>query len=110
MAYGNPGNPGGGDGGGGDYFNDAPPAEPKMEEGEKEGSHDTGILPKTLMAGKDFKPGEEIVLKVVAVHENDFEVSYASEGGEGKEGEYKEPEAAGAPAGGGMGGMEEMMS
>lgn len=88
MAYGNPGNPGPS----GDYFdggNMAGPAEEKPE-GKEEGSHETGILPKSLMAGKDFKVGEEIVLKITAIHENDFEVEYAydegSEKGEGEEG------------------------
>jgi hypothetical protein len=91
----------------GDYFDDAPAgAAPKMEEKEESTKGETGILPKSLMGGKEFKPGEEIVLKVVAVHENDFEVEYSHD--ESKEEQGSEPpmEPAGAPGGG----MEEMMS
>ena len=57
-------------------------AQPPKEGGEMADS-ETGILPKALMAGKDFKVGDEIVLKITRVGENDFEVAYAS--GEGKE-------------------------
>lgn len=86
MAYGNPGD----SGPSGDYFdggNMAGPAE--GEEGEKHAEpHETGILPKALMAGKDFKVGEEIVLKITAIHDNDFEVEYSyDEGSEKGEGE-----------------------
>lgn len=77
-----------------------------MAEHEEKGKGATGILPKTLMGGKDFKPGEEIVLKVVAVHENDFEVEYAHDEGEHEEGGEQPMEPADAPGGG----MDEMMS
>lgn len=58
---------------------------------EEESESATGILPKSLMAGKDFKVGEEIVLQITRIGENDFEVKYASDKGEGgKEGGYEE--------------------
>jgi hypothetical protein len=59
---------------------DGPVEPPKQEEGEHD-ENATGILPKSLMAGKDFKPGDEIVLEVTRVGESDFEVRYAQEKG-----------------------------
>ena len=104
MAYGS--NPGGGNPGGGeDYFSDGPKDAPQMEEKEEHAGGETGILPKTLMAGKDFKPGEEIVLKVVAVHENDFEVEYSH--GDEKEESSGEHESAAAPPSGDMASLME---
>lgn len=69
------------------------PAEEKSE-GSHEEPHDTGILPKSLMAGKDFKVGDEIMLKITAIHENDFEVEYAYEEGSEKGEEGMESTAA----------------
>lgn len=55
------------------------------ETSEKE---DTGeasaLLPKSVLGGKEFKPGEEVVLKIVHVYEDEVEVSYASEKPEGE--------------------------
>lgn len=106
--YGNPGGNPGNSGPSGDYFDGGNMAAPDdKSEGEHTEPHDTGILPKALMAGKDFKVGEEIVLKITAVHENDFEVEYAyGDEKEGKE-EGGEPPMETAAAGGGGG--EEMM-
>lgn len=88
MAYGsNPGNPGPS----GDYFDDGGGAEPKTEEKGERYSGETAILPKTVLGGKEFKVGEEVVLKIVAMHENDVEVEYAT--GEEK-GETPTEEAA----------------
>jgi hypothetical protein len=36
------------------------------------------------MAGKDFKVGEEIMLKITHIGEDSFEVEYAKEGGDDK--------------------------
>ena len=111
MAYesSNPGNPGpamADD----NYFDDGPKGEPQDK--QKEGMEQTGLLPKSLMAGKDFKVGEEITLKITAIHEKDFEVEYAhEEGGEKEEGGESSKEMAGMEGGGtggGGGGMEEM--
>ncbi len=104
MAYGNP------SGGGGEMFSDGPMGEaPKETEAPAEGQ--TAILPKSILAGKDFKPGEEIVLKITAIHDNDVEVEYASEGGKEEQMEPPPQEAAPAPAGAGPmgGGMASMM-
>lgn len=37
----------------------------------------TALLPKTVLGGKDFKPGEEVVLKITHVYEDEVEVEYA---------------------------------
>lgn len=97
-----------------DYYNDAPPAAqaqpdaaaPPQEQG---GSEQTALIPKALLAGKDFKPGDEIVLKINAMHGDSVEVSYAPEKGE--EGEAPQPEgeeAQAAPAQPPSGGDSEM--
>lgn len=57
--------------------------EDKAETDETEGSEPTALIPKSLLAGKEFKPGEEIVLKIVHIYEDEVEVEYAkSEEGE----------------------------
>ena len=66
---------------------------------------ETAIIPKSLLAGKDFKPGEEMVVKIVGIHGDKVEIAYAPEKG----GEGEEPEKAGMPEGMG-GGDQEMQS
>lgn len=82
-------------------YSDASPQDPAGEGQEKEAKESeepTALIPKSLLAGKDFKPGEEIVLQIVSMHENEVEVKYASEKGEEKgESEMAPP----APQGGG---------
>lgn len=103
MAYGNS-NPGPA-GPSSDMFSDGDGAAPEKKEGmEEEGGEATGILPKSLMAGKDFKVGEEIVLKITHIGEDSFEVEY-SKGKDEKSHDDKEP----AMAGGGDSGMSGMM-
>lgn len=53
--------------------------EPMQEDDKMEG--ETAMLPKAILAGKEFKPGDEVVLKIVAMHEDEVEVAYATEGG-----------------------------
>lgn len=38
---------------------------------------ETALLPSSILAGKEFKPGQEVVLKIVALHGDQVEVSYA---------------------------------
>lgn len=40
---------------------------------------ETALLPKTILAGKNFKPGDEVVLKVVHIYDDEVEVEYATE-------------------------------
>lgn len=48
-------------------------------EDRDEGAEQTALLPKSILAGKDFKPGDEVVLKVVHIYDDEVEVEYASE-------------------------------
>jgi len=58
----------------------------KPMDGEMEEEHETSaLLPKSILAGKDFKVGEEVVLKIVAMHDDEIEVEYAT--GEAKKDE-----------------------
>lgn len=95
-----------------DMFTDGPePAAPKTAETDEPGENHTAVLPKSILAGKDFKPGEEVVLKIVAIHDNDVEVEYAPE--KGSEETKAEPEEEVAPtppeSGGGDQEMASMM-
>lgn len=98
---------------GDEMYSDAEPAAeaPAEESSEsQEGGEPEALLPKSILAGKDFKPGEEIVLQIVSVEGDSVRVKYASE----PEGEHPEPHAEGE--GEGPGGppadaeMESMMA
>lgn len=60
----------------------APPMEGATEGGE------TALIPKSLLAGKEFKPGEEVVLKIVHIFDDEVEVQYAPEKPDSEEEEY----------------------
>lgn len=70
------------------YYDDATDsASPSSSEGDekdtksKEDKKDdmpTALIPKSLLAGKDFKPGEEIVFKIVHLYDDEVEIEYAS--------------------------------
>lgn len=87
------------------YYSDAEPSSPNPSgppdqdtapEKEEEGDSQTAEIPKGVLGGKDFKPGEEVVLQVVQVMEDSVLVKYASEKG-GEEKEEQAPEMAEAP-------------
>ena len=87
-----------------------PQQEPKEAKPDDEGEGgQTAEIPKAVLGGKDFKPGEEVMLEVVQVNEDSVLVKYASDkgsegeggGGEGEEG------AAPPPASGPMSSMME---
>lgn len=92
-----------------DFYSDASaptstPAEatePKAPAEGQEGETDSGtaVLPKAILGGKEWKPGEEIVLQIVQVNEDGAVVKYASEEG----GEKTEEPPAEAPSMGGGG-------
>jgi len=91
-----------------DLFNDGPSSTPK--DMQKDGDQEEGLLPKSLMAGKDFKPGQEIVLEITGVQEKTFSVRYASEKGDKAKDESSEmPEKETADMGGGGGSESESM-
>ena len=61
---------------------------------DKDGMEDkdegeTALIPKALLAGKDFKPGEEVVFKVVHLFEDEVEISYSN----GKEKPEEKPKS-----------------
>ncbi len=87
-------------GGGGAPVEEPQPEQPKPE-GEEKGSGQTFLLNKDI--DPSFKVGEEMVVKIVAVHEKEYEVEYAKEPAteEGAPKEGMAPEATeGAPGGG----------
>lgn len=61
---------------------------PLTEEGQPEGSGQTIEIPIEFVGGKEFKAGDELVLKVVSVEDGKMEVEYATGPDEG---EYSEP-------------------
>lgn len=72
---------------------DSPDKSSPDKSGDEGGASAT--LPKSLMAGKQFNVGDEIVLKIDAIYDDSFVVSYATEkgdeGGGDKGGEYAGP-------------------
>jgi hypothetical protein len=48
------------------------------DQGEDMGEQ-TALLPKSILAGKLFKVGDEVVLKITGMHENEIQVEYATE-------------------------------
>ena len=40
---------------------------------------ETTLIPKSILAGKDFQPGDEVVLKIVKLYDDQAEVEYAAE-------------------------------
>ncbi len=101
MAYGNnPGPPSSAAGGGGDdLYSDAPEAPAQTDDAaakEEASEGETALLPKSILMGKDFKVGEEVMLKIVAMHDDEIQVQYATE--KGKDEEAGEGESAQAPA------------
>jgi hypothetical protein len=57
----------------------------------------SALLPKSILAGKEFKPGEEIVLKIEHIFDDEVEVSYSY--GDEKEGKDEgESDGEGEPA------------
>lgn len=101
-AYGNP-----------DMYSDAPaaPEKPEMEASESDEespeNEPTAEIPKSLFGGKEFKPGEEIVLEIVQLTENGAVVKYASEKGGEEYGGGEEEAPAPAPKGGEMASLME---
>lgn len=57
---------------------DSPPM-PDAGKGGEAPEGTTALIPKTLLGGKEFKVGEEVVLKIVHEYEDEVEVEYAKE-------------------------------
>lgn len=54
---------------------DAPEA---SQRGATEGG-ESALLPKSLLMGREFNPGDEVVLKIVHIYEDEVEVQHATE-------------------------------
>lgn len=54
---------------------DSPKPESKGEEPDTE----TTLIPKTLLAGKEFKPGDEVIFKIVHMYDDEVEIAYATD-------------------------------
>jgi hypothetical protein len=65
---------------------------PDQEDDQMEG--ETALLPASILGGKEFSPGEEVVLKIVAMHDDQVEVAYASDSGKGDEDKGSEMDQA----------------
>ena len=95
-----------------DFYADAGPDQaetPQQPAQDSASDSNVATLPKQVLGGKEFKPGEELTLKIVQVMEDSVLVEYA--GGEEAEQEAPpEPEQqAPAPAPGPGGGMASLM-
>lgn len=85
-------------------YADAAPAKREAPEGEEESSEPVATIPKALLAGKEFKPGEEIIFEIVSIQDDSVVIKYASphkEEYEGEEGEGKGMSEGGMGKGGG---------
>lgn len=74
-----------------DLYDDSSPDKPPMEDKPKSDEGEpTALLDKSVLGGKEFNVGDEVVLKIVAMHDKEVTVAYAPEKGkdEGK-GEMK---------------------
>ena len=58
--------------------NSTPTSADTSSEDTETAEEQTALLPKTILAGKQFDPGDEVVLKIVKVYENEVEVAYAT--------------------------------
>ena len=107
---------------GSDYFSDAAPPSattPAPDEGSKnaegkEGESDsqTAVIPLSVLGGKSFEPGQEVVLQIVSMNEDSAVVKYAEGKGEEEEEPPKEeapPAPAAPPPGGGGNPMSSLM-
>jgi hypothetical protein len=56
----------------------------------------SALIPKALLAGKEFNVGDEVVLKITGMHGDSVQVEYAPEKGKGEE-EYEGDKEAEAP-------------
>lgn len=53
------------------------PVTGEKDSGEAEGA--TALVPKAVLGGKTFEPGEEVVFKITKVYDDEVEIEYAKE-------------------------------
>lgn len=94
-------------------YSDAPTggmaAKAEGDEEHKEGEEKQYALPKEILEGKKFDVGDEVVLRITAMHDEQIFVTYAP-AKEQEKGKTDEGMAEEAPAGGAGGGDSEMQS
>ncbi len=47
--------------------------------GKDDYGSESALIPTALLAGKDFKPGDEVVFKIVHMYEDEVEIEYAKD-------------------------------
>lgn len=62
-----------------------PPENPGEKPSESESDSPTALLPKSILMGKEFNVGDEVVLKITHIYEDEIAVEYAT--GEKSKGE-----------------------
>lgn len=63
-----------------DYFDDSPEKTgTTTAKPEESGDEQTYVLPKAIAGGKTLKPGDQMTVKIVAEHEDSFEVQNVPE-------------------------------
>lgn len=82
-----------------DYYSDhdeeaEPPKDlqPPDDERHEDEGEPTALIPKSLLAGKEFKPGEEIVMEIVHIYGDEVEIKYATGKEEKKKSSMEEAE------------------
>ena len=87
-----------------DNMGDAPPpGEDKSKtegdaEDESRGDEQEAILPRSILAGKEFNVGDELTLKVTAIRDGEISVKYATGKSEDEPAEPEEDGKAEIPA------------
>lgn len=73
-----------------DYYNDmadeSQPSEETPDTEREDGEEKTALIPSRLCPGMEV--GDEVVLKITAIHDGEYEVAYAPETGKGKRESY----------------------
>lgn len=60
-----------------DLYDDSPAAAGKAPDAKDGDTEKTALLDKSILGGKKFAVGEELVLKIVAEHDGEIEVMYS---------------------------------
>ena len=80
-----------------DFYSDGAGGGPEADNSAKEAPGDddgeTALLPKSILAGKEFHPGDEVVLRIVEMYEDQVAVQYAP-AKEGDGDDYEKPSDA----------------
>lgn len=93
------------------YYSDGPEQAPETETPESmEGEEQTAVLPKTVLEGKELKPGDIIELRIVSTDGDQIQVAPVETETEDEEETEEETESEGEPEpedmGQNSGGME----